>query len=467
MPFNSALFLFLFLPLLGLACLLAPRHRHNAILLAASALFYAWGEPTFILVVLFSAGLDYLIGLKLAAGSNPAQRKGWVALAVAANLGVLVYFKYANFFLENVGALLTWTGLKPPAWLPIALPIGVSFIVFEKITYVVDLYRGTGKPAASFSRYLLYVLFFPKLMAGPIIKYHEIADQLEKRVMGWEDLREGAMRFTFGLAKKCLLADTTGYFADKVFALPAGNLDPLTAWIGLLCFAVQIYFDFSGYSDMAIGLARCLGFRLRENFNQPYLALNFTDFWRRWHISLSSWIKEYLYIPLGGSRGTEARTYFNLWLCFLLSGLWHGASWMFVCWGAYHGFVLAVERRWWLDAQRRLPAGVNRGITFLLVVLGWIPFRAGTPGQAWEFFTALFHPRPAGVEISGEIWAFLFVSLAICLWPALRSPPSPGETGVRFPWARNLGLAGGFALFWVAVARLASSSYQSFIYFRF
>ncbi len=229
MPFNSALFLFLFLPLLGLACLLAPRNRHNAILLAASALFYAWGEPTFILVVLFSYGLDYLIGLKLAANSNPAQRKGWVALAVVANLGVLVYFKYTNFFLENVGALLTWTGLKPPAWLPIALPIGVSFIVFEKITYVVDLYRGTGKPAASFSRYLLYVLFFPKLMAGPIIKYHEIADQLEKRAVRWEDLRKGSMRFVFGLAKKCLLADTTGYFADKVFALPAGNLDPLAA----------------------------------------------------------------------------------------------------------------------------------------------------------------------------------------------------------------------------------------------
>ena len=401
MPFNSALFLFLFLPLLGLASLLAPRNRHNAILLAASALFYAWGEPTFILVVLFSSGLDYLIGLKLAANSNPAQRKGWVALAVVANLGVLVYFKYTNFFLENVGALLTWTGLKPPAWLPIALPIGVSFIVFEKITYVVDLYRGTGKPAASFSRYLLYVLFFPKLMAGPIIKYHEIADQLEKRAGRWEDLRKGSMRFVFGLAKKCLLADTTGYFADKVFALPAGNLDPLAAWTGLLCFAVQIYFDFSGYSDMAIGLARCLGFHLRENFNQPYLALNFTDFWRRWHISLSSWIKEYLYVPLGGSRGTEARTYFNLWLCFLLSGLWHGASWMFICWGAYHGFVLAVERRWWLDAQRRLPAGVNRGLTFLLVVLGWIPFRAETPAQAGAFFAALFRPRPAGVEISG------------------------------------------------------------------
>ncbi len=468
MLFSSPLFLFLFLPVFAFVYAATPRRLSNFALLAASAFFYAWGEPAFLLVVILSSVLDYFVGFKLVETEVAARRKLWVALAVAANLGLLLYFKYANFFIENVNSLFTVLGLRPFAWLSIALPIGVSFIVFEKITYVVDLYRGKGTPASSFGRYLLYVLFFPKLMAGPIIKYHDIAAQFQSRSANWEDLRIGILRFVLGLAKKTLLADTCGHFADKAFAVPHGQLDAVTAWVGILCFSVKIYFDFAGYSDMAIGLARCLGFRLLENFNHPYTAQSFTDFWRRWHISLSSWIREYLYIPLGGSRGSASRTYFNLWFCFLISGIWHGASWMFVLWGAYHGIMLVVERLGWAEVQQRSPVWLNRSLTFLLVVLGWIPFRAESPAQVWDYFGALFRINAdSALPISGEIWAFLAVGLLLCFWPAFGWLQRWRASWTEFRWCHETGLATALLLFWVAAARMASSSHQAFIYFRF
>ena len=369
MLFSSPLFLFLFAPLVFGAYFICPRRFRNAVLLAASLFFYAWGEPTFVAVVIASAAADYLLGrgIDKAVRNNAAWRAKWfVALAVLLNAAFLLYFKYFNFGAATLNTILTVAHLAPLRQIAqIALPIGISFIVFEKITYVVDIYKQTGRPASSFFSYLLYVFFFPKLLAGPIIKYHEIAEQMETRQTRTEDIGAGCARFIIGLGKKVLLADTVGAAADAIFRMPAGHIGAANAWLGLLCFTLQIFFDFSGYSDMAIGMARILGFRLRENFNSPYTARSFTDFWRRWHISLSTWIREYLYIPLGGSRVSPPRTYFNLWFCFFLSGLWHGARLNFVLWGMYHGVFLALDKLFWLRFEKKLPAWLTVPLTFL------------------------------------------------------------------------------------------------------
>ena len=314
-------------------------------LLFGSSIFYGWSEPIFLWVVLVSALMDWLLGKYIfTLPHGRGRRKLLVAIGVVSNLGLLVYAKYTAFGIQNLNVLLPHLGIGRLTVPSIALPLGVSFIVFEKITYLVDLYRGVARPAVSLLDYLNYVLLFPKLLAGPIVKYHDIAAQLSRPSHRYEDVREGLIRLLYGLGKKVLIADSLAPVADEAFKLPAGSLDAGTAWLGLACFTLQIFFDFSGYSDMAIGMSRILGFKLLENFRDPYLATSFTDFWRRWHISLSSWIKEYLYIPLGGSRVSTARSYVNLCICFLLSGLWHGASWNFVTWGCFHGLVLVVDR---------------------------------------------------------------------------------------------------------------------------
>jgi alginate O-acetyltransferase complex protein AlgI len=468
MSFHSPLFLFLFLPVFALVYAASRPGWRNAVLLAASLFFYSWGEPVFVWVVLVSSWLDFLVGKKVLSSTDSKIRRRWVALAVVLNAGLLVYFKYTGFLAQSFGSLLDCFGVPFSPALQVALPIGISFIVFEKITYVVDIHRGKGCPAASFHEYLLYVLFFPKLMAGPIIKYHDIAGQLCRRQVGWEDLREGTRRIAAGFAKKALLADTLGVFADQVFAEGGGRLDAVSAWVGVLSFALQIYFDFSGYSDMAIGLARCFGFRLLENFNQPYLARSFTDFWRRWHISLSSWIREYLYIPLGGNRGTVARTHLNLWICFLLSGLWHGASWMFVIWGVYHGTMLVLERTRWGQILGGLPAGLNRLVTFVLLVVGWIPFRSGSLEQTCNLVSSLFScARVTRLEVTGETIAFLGLGLVVCFWGTIPGTHRIARLWSGFRWQAETTVACSILLFWGAAAKTASSAAQTFIYFRF
>lgn len=470
MLFNSPLFLFFFLPLLFIFYFLVAQRFRNLVLLAASLLFYTWGEPSFVVLVLASAMLDWGLGRFLARDEKSYHRKWIVGIAVAQNLSLLVYFKYMNFFVSSFNTAIASWGLKPWAWAEIALPIGVSFIVFEKITYVVDLYRGTGKKAEQLVDYLLYVFLFPKLLAGPIIKYHDIAPQLNSRPWLFEDLSSGVLRFSTGFAKKVLIADTMGEVADMIFKLQPVQLGTEAAWIGVLCYTFQIYFDFSGYSDMAIGLARMFGFRIMENFNMPYTAANFTDFWRRWHISLSTWIREYLYIPLGGNKGSALRTYFNLWFCFFLSGLWHGANWTFVLWGVYHGFFLAVDKLFWLRWQLYLPRIVNIALTFFLVVLGWTIFRAESLQQIKSYGTALFalQPLPGSfIYVDSSHWFFLGLSLVLSFVPISPWYDIVLQRLRQNPWRRETQLALSLCLFIVAVGKMSTLTFNPFLYFRF
>ena len=468
MLFSSPLFLFLFFPLATLAVLAAPRRARDWVLLGASGLFYFWGEPRFFFLVIASAMADYLIGARVhAALGTPAARR-WLALGVALNLALLGCFKYMDFFIGSVNRLLAPLGNEGFGLLHIALPIGVSFIVFEKISYLVDIGRGRAPPAPLLRDYLLYVLLFPKLLAGPIVKYHDFAPQLREHRITADDLTIGFARFLRGLAKKVLIADTLGQVADQVFGLPAWQLGFANAWLGLACFTLQIYFDFSAYSDMAIGLARMFGFRLMENFNLPYCARSFTEFWHRWHISLSTWIREYLYLPLGGNRHGAVRTAVNLWLCFLLSGLWHGAQWTFVLWGAYHGLMLTLDKLFWVRLSARLPGLMQTAITLLLVMLGWAIFRSPTLEQMGNFFSALFSPAREGrlLFLTRDIWLALIAGTLLSVAPAwfdlqrARATWQGPRARVAAYWA--LAAVGLFAL-----GKAVTVTFQPFLYFRF
>ena len=473
MLFNSGLFLFGFLPACLFLYFLAPPAARNSVLVLASLLFYAWAEPVFVLWAAGSALLDFVLGGLIHRSNSGRLRKLCVAAGVASNLSLLCWFKYATFAVGVLSDLLTRASVHPFIHLgQILLPIGISFIVFEKITYLVDIYRGTGRPTPNFWTYLLYVFYFPKLLAGPIIRYCDIERQILRRAVTFEDVRDGFVRFLTGVCKKVLIADQVAGIADSVFSLKATSLDFATAWVGVACFTLQIYFDFSGYSDMAIGLSRVFGFRLSENFNNPYLAVNFTDFWRRWHISLSTWIREYLYIPLGGNRRSTARTYFNLCLCFFLCGLWHGAAWPFIIWGIFHGAMLVFERSFWIRVQERLPSGFNRLVTLFLVMLSWVVFRSPDVGEMLKMYGALFDPFRSAQHLS-YIWVSpdIVCSLAAGCFLVF----SPLLAGWKSAMGRFAGwrlyhesvLALTYMVTLLAVGRMAISTFRNFIYFRF
>ena len=348
------------------------------------------------------------------------------------------------------------------------MPIGVSFLVFEKITYIVDLYRGVAEPAGSLVRYLTYVFLFPKVLAGPIVKYHDLASQLGERAVRFEDVYRGAVRFAYGLFKKVFLADALGEYVDAVFALPAGAVSTGDAWLGALCFTMQIYMDFSSYSDMAIGLARVFGFRLMENFRLPYLAGSFSEFWRRWHISLSTWIRDYVYIPLGGSREGTRRTYRNLFLSFLASGLWHGANWTFVLWGVYHGAFVILDRAVFGRWQQRLPRAVCVAAAFFFLLLGWILFRSPDVGYALSYAGRLFVYQPVAPALGNfllvgrPVLAALGGALVLSFLPGLLPRCSWEAQGGRLLWG-----SAGVCLLVLALSKAVTATFHPFLYFRF
>ena len=469
MLFYEPLFLFLFFPVTFAAYLVVrgwPVAR-VLVLLVASLFFYLWSEPLFVPVVLLTCVTDYLLALQVAQGRRWALPAG-----VLINIGMLVYYKYTGFAVDNLDVLLIGAGLAPWHVGQIALPIGVSFIVFEKITYLVDIARGRSKPAPDFPTFLLYVFLFPKLLAGPIIKYHELEAQLlaHGRNRGG-DLAEGFRRFMMGVVKKTIIADTLASGADMTFSADPARLGSADAWWGVLFFTFQIYIDFSAYSDMAIGLARMFGFRLNENFNKPYISCSITEFWRRWHISLSTWIRDYLYIPLGGNRVAPWRRYLNLWVCFLASGLWHGAAWTYVVWGAYNGVFLVVERLFLLRLLDRMPRAAANAWTFAVTMAGWLVFRAGSITQADTMLTAMMDTsRESGIV--GLYRSPLMMSAVAAAALISFLPRVPGfdraQGGVIAAPAGRAVLDTLLSLLFVfALAKALADPFKPFLYFRF
>jgi alginate O-acetyltransferase complex protein AlgI len=482
MVFSSIIFLFFFLPIVLLVYALAGKNYRNLTLLLVSLLFYAWGEGVYLLVMLASILFNYLCGiLMFRRGEKPSVAV--LVVGVVANLSLLGFFKYANFFVDNINVVLLWGGLAPLTLNPVHLPIGISFFTFQAISYVIDSYRKEVAPQKNFVNLGLYIALFPQLIAGPIVRYHDIVKEIYSRKVNVQIFASGARRFLFGLSKKVLLANPLAAVADTIFTLPAGEVSTPVAWLGALCYTLQIYFDFSGYSDMAIGLGKMFGFHFLENFNYPYISRSIREFWRRWHISLSSWLRDYLYIPLGGNRKGELRTYCNLLIVFTLCGFWHGASWTFVCWGLYHGLFLAVERTrlgGWLD---NLWLPVQHFWTLLVVIVGWIFFRCETLGQAFVYLSTMF--GFSGAEYKNQALLVLFplkaqVEVIVACLIALPVYPMMKEFfhrarqkgGVKTVFFLDISVHCGrlvvqLILCYFALISLAAGAYNPFIYFRF
>ena len=409
MVFSSNIFLFFFLPIFLIAYFATPQKFRNYTLLLFSLIFYAYGAPDFVFLLVGECVINYFLVRGMAKTQKTGTKRWLCALSVLMALGLLLYFKYANFFMENLNAILGWMHREPIGWMKVALPIGISFFTFQSITYTLDVYRGITPPSKKLTDYVLYIMMFPQLIAGPIVNYNSVAAQLVERTSTMEDRVVGFYRFIIGLGKKVLIANTLAAYADQVFGMNYGDLATGTAWIGILAYTFQIYFDFSGYSDMAIGLGKMMGFRFPENFNDPYTSRSVTEFWKRWHMTLGNFIMNYLYIPLGGNRKGKGRMYFNLWLCFLLSGLWHGASWNFVLWGAFHGFFICADKLFLKDLLKKMGKWPAVILTFFVVNMGWVLFRVDTAADAGSFYQALFAFRGGEIVPSDALFWFTFV----------------------------------------------------------
>jgi alginate O-acetyltransferase complex protein AlgI len=476
MVFSSYLFLFYFLPLALAAYYAAPRRAQHLILTAFSYVFYGWANPLFVVLLLASTLIDYIAGLVIAAHPAGTMRAGArrparVALVVSicSNLTLLGFFKYFNFGAENLDALADLIGmpeLRLDVAFKVTLPLGISFYTFQSMSYTIDVYRGHAAALRNFIDFACYVSMFPQLVAGPIIRFSEVADQLAVRTHTVEKFARGVAFFSLGLAKKVLLANPCGKIADLVF--DAGSRTALEAWYGVTAYAFQIYFDFSGYSDMAIGLGLMLGFVFPKNFDSPYLSQSITEFWRRWHISLSTWLRDYLYVPLGGNRKGPARTYVNLLLVMLIGGLWHGAAWNFVIWGGLHGVLLAAERfRGKAALYGGLPAPVRVAATFCIVLVTWVFFRAADLPHAIGYLgdmLAVSGAQPGAGLLAGIVYERYYsgtlVLAGVIVWAAPQT----------WDWTRRLTLprAGiAFALLLLSAVALTTQAYNPFIYFIF
>lgn len=472
--FSSTLFLFYFLPLFLLVYHVVPKYLKNWVIFFFSILFYTWGAPVFVFILLGTSLLDFLMVRTIHRSQEARKRKILLIISLTINLGLLAYFKYSNFFIENANTLLESFGLKEVSWTKVIMPIGISFFTFESITYTVDVYRGKHAPLSNMKDYLLYLLAFPKLIAGPIVRFQEIADEVIERKENVDEKLIGFYRFSIGLAKKVLIANVMAEQAEVVFNSDFHQLSAYTAWVGILAYTMQIYFDFSGYSDMAIGLGKIMGFHFPENFNSPYSSKSITEFWRRWHMTLGNFMRDYLYIPLGGNRvSSKARLYFNLALVFILSGFWHGASWNFVVWGAFHGTFLILDRIFLLKLLNRLGSALSILITFFIVLMGWVIFRIeGDLGQVWLYFERLFDfSWYENFLLLPDFVPLLIVALFFSFLPAL----PVGKRMQDFVFNRNAySLAGNglfllitVSLFILSVSAVTSSGFNPFIYFRF
>jgi alginate O-acetyltransferase complex protein AlgI len=477
MVFASPIFLFLFLPLVLGAYFALPRRWGNSLLLVASLVFYVWGEGTMVALVLASVAFNWSLGAKIG-GADGSARRGWLIVAIGGNLALLALFKYANFVVANLNVVFGALGWGTVALAAIPLPLGISFFTFHSISYVVDLYRRNASAQRHVDSFGLYILLFPQLIAGPIIRYKDIASQITQRGRHCADFVEGVRRFVIGLGKKVLIANTLGGVADQVFGIAPHELNTPAAWLGIVCYTLQIYFDFSGYSDMAIGLMRMFGFRVLENFNYPYISQSIREFWRRWHISLSNFFRDYLYVPLGGNQRGRTRTYVNLAIVFLLCGLWHGASWTFIVWGAWHGLFLMLEHARPGDALQRAWRPLRHAYALAAVVGGWVLFRCDTLGHAGAFYVALggggaaTHSKYPLLMYLDPLVATTLVVAVTGAMPVGRA--LAGAIDRSMPGRRGLVTIALFGEWlWLALvlvascAALAAGTYNPFIYFRF
>jgi alginate O-acetyltransferase complex protein AlgI len=475
MVFSSIVFLLYFLPLFLLTYYISPKKYKNIVLLLFSIFFYAWGAPKFIFVILGTTFIDFHLVKTMDETVNYLHKRLLFIASVSINLGLLIYFKYSNFFIENVNAVLSVFGTSPVHWTKILLPIGISFYTFETITYVADVYRKIHKPLDKFWDYQLYIILFPKLIAGPIVRFHEIADQITDRSMNdnIDNRLTGFYRFTIGLAKKVLLANQIGIYSDAVFAANYLDLDTSTAWIGLIAYAFQIYFDFSGYSDMAIGLGKMLGFKFPENFNNPYTAHSITEFWRRWHMTLNRWFVDYFFIPFTIRNRHWEKTVvpIALLLTFGLSGLWHGASWGFIVWGLYHGVLLILEKYFLLKWYKKTGKAVSISITFILVLIGFVFFKVENLSSAFLYLKRLFSfDFHASFFFNSEFYTFFFLSLFFSFFTLLPFGQKI-QDAIYFKSYSNtlhvvMTVTAILALIF-SVSFITSSEFNPFIYFRF
>ena len=475
MLFSSSIFLFLFLPVVLGLYYLSPTKLKNVLLIVSSLVFYTWGEKVLVMVMITATVVDFLAALLIDKG----KRKLGMTISILMNLSFLGFFKYFNFAFENFYSLITYLGLDNKLFhnVPhIALPIGISFYTFQTLSYTSDVYRGHVKATRNFIDFFAYVTLFPQLIAGPIVRYIDIQNQLNNKNISVQNFALGIERFVIGLAKKMLIANTCAELADAVFSTPVGELSTAWAWGGIVMYSFQIFFDFSGYSDMAIGLGKMLGFDLLENFNYPYISKSIREFWRRWHISLSTWFRDYVYIPLGGNQVSTPRIYMNLFIVFFVTGLWHGASWNFIFWGLFHGFFIVIERMGFDRLLSRLWLPLQHAYALVIVLVGWVFFRADDLSQGFQFLSKMFSLSTGEVGRISYLSHFFFNKqflLAAAVATLLSTPlyvKLSHYTDARIAPHAATGFARlvlGIILFIISISFIAADSYNPFIYFRF
>lgn len=469
MLFSSMSFIYVFLPIVLFFYLVSKKDLHNPILLLASIIFYAWGEPRYLAIMLLTIILNYCGAICIE--KYPNKKKISLVITIFSNLGFLIYFKYFNFLIENCNNLFH-SNLEP---LNIIMPIGISFYTFQAISYLIDVYREECKAQRDIYKLALFICLFPQLIAGPIVKYHDIADQIESREVTFDKVSIGVKRFIIGLSKKILIANTMGAIADKIFVQDPHNFSHAVAWLGSIAYTFQLYFDFSGYSDMAIGLGLIFGFKFMENFNYPYISKSITEFWRRWHISLSTWFKQYVYIPLGGNRVGKIMTLRNLGIVFLLTGIWHGAEWTFVLWGIWHGIFIIIEKSFNIKEfeSKTHSLGVNILRHFYCIsifLIGWVIFRADNIKYAFDYLMSMFGILQLNSDKFLYSWAYyvdkyeiiIFVVAILCCMPIFKN-----MIFIENKFIKSLVNIWLLIIFFLSTITIASSTYNPFIYFRF
>ena len=471
MVFSSVLFLFRFLPIFMICYFAAPQRMKNIILLLGSLFFYAWGEPVYILLMLFSTVSDYIHGRLIDAYRGRMASKVFLISSIIVNLGILCFFKYADSLIQAINSA---AGIRIP-YPDLALPIGISFYTFQTMSYSIDVYRDQAKVQKNLLDFAVYVTMFPQLIAGPIVKYRQVEDQLHKRRADIYSISYGMKRFVIGLAKKVLLANNIGAIWEEISAMPYGSMNMLTAWLGIVAFGFQIYFDFSGYSDMAIGLGACLGFQFPENFNYPYISASVTDFWRRWHMTLGSWFREYVYIPLGGNRRGIFKQVVNILIVWTLTGIWHGAGWNFMFWGLWFAAFLILEKLFLGKLFEHIPKLFGRIYTLFVVLVGWVFFSVETPYGIWNYLKAMFGMNGAGIwdkqalYLWNENMILLLIAVAASLPLAARlvtrlRTKKAGPAIAVYRVGEKLIPA---VLLLLSIAYVVEASYNPFLYFRF